>query len=163
MCPTSGLKRTVRRSNGFWWSRKGYLKEDIQIDVDIEMTVAGESYRSQLDLVVSTDGGKTRFMVIRCAAGSLGSREREIVAAARLLDDCLIPLSVVSDGKTAIVLDTASGKKTGDGLDAIPSKKEAIKKLESLELQPFPVNRREKEKLIFRTYDSENVNVQRNI
>jgi hypothetical protein len=102
-------------------------------------------------------------MAIRCAAGSLGSREREIVAAARLLDDCLIPLSVVSDGKTAIVLDTASGKKTGDGLDAIPSKKEAIKKLESLELQPFPANRREKEKLIFRTYDSENVNVQRNI
>jgi hypothetical protein len=70
---------------------------------------------------------------------------------------------VVSDGKTAIVLDTASGKKTGAGLDAIPSKKEAIKKLDSLELQPFPVNRREKEKLIFRTYDSENVNVQRNI
>jgi hypothetical protein len=102
-------------------------------------------------------------MAIRCAAGSLGSREREILAAARLLDDCLIPLAVVSDGKTATVLDTASGKKIGDGLDAIPSKKEAIKKLDALELQPLPADRREKEKLIFRTYDSENVNVQRNI
>jgi len=161
--PNIGAEENRQAIERFLVERKGYLKEDIQIDVDIEMTVTGESYRSQLDLVVSTDGGNTRFMAIRCAAGSLGSREREIVAAARLLDDCLIPLSVVSDGKTAIVLDTASGKKTGDGLDAIPSKKEAIKKLDSLELQPFPVNRREKEKLIFRTYDSENVNVQRNI
>ena len=161
--PNIGAEENRQAIERFLVERKGYLKEDIQIDVDIEMTVAGESYRSQLDLVVSTDGGNTRFMAIRCAAGSLGSREREIVAAARLLDDCQIPLSVVSDGKTAIVLDTASGKKTGDGLDAIPSKREAIKKLESLELKPFPLNRREKEKLIFRTYDSENVNVQRNI
>jgi len=102
-------------------------------------------------------------MAIRCAAGSLGSREREIVAAARLLDDYQIPLSVVSDGKTAIVLDTVSGKKTGEGLDSIPAKKKAIEKLEFLELLSFPKDRLEREKLIFRTYDNENVNVQRNI
>jgi hypothetical protein len=161
--PNIGSEENRQAVERFLVERKGYLKEDIEIDVDIEFTAAGESYRSQLDLVVSTDAGKTRFMAIRCAAGSLGSREREIVAAARLLDDRQIPLSVVSDGKTAIVLDTVSGKKTGEGLDAIPSKKEAIIKLESLELQSLPVNRREKEKLIFRTYDSENVNVQRNI
>jgi hypothetical protein len=128
------------------------------------MIVAGELYRSQLDLVVSVDGGKTRFMAIRCVAGSLGSREREIVAAARLLlDNYQIPFSIVSDGKTAIVLDTVSGKKTGEGMDTIPSKKEAIEKLESIDLLPFPKDRLEREKLIFRTYDSENVNVQRNI
>lgn len=161
--PNIGAEENRQALERFLVERKGYLKEDIQIDVDIELTVAGESYCSQLDLVVTTDGGKTQFMAIRCAAGSLGSREREILAAARLLDDCLIPLAVVSDGKTATVLDTASGKKIGDGLDAIPSKKEAIKKLDALELQPLPADRREKEKLIFRTYDSENVNVQRNI
>jgi hypothetical protein len=48
-------------------------------------------------------------------------------------------------------------------MDAIPAKKEAIEKLESLELLPFPKDRLEREKLIFRTFDSENVNVQRNI
>ena len=134
--PNIGAEENRQAIERFLVERKGYLKEDIQIDVDIEMTVAGESYRSQLDLVVTTDGGKTRFMAIRCAAGSLGSREREIIAAARILDDCPIPFAGVSDGKTAIVLDTASGKKIGDGLDAIPSKKAAIKKLDSLELQP---------------------------
>jgi len=161
--PNIGAEENRQVIERFLVEQKGYLKEDIQIDADIEMTVAGELYRSQLDLVVSTNGGKTRFMAVRCVAGSLGSREREIVAAARLLDNYQIPLSVVSDGKTAIVLDTVTGEKTGEGMDAIPSKKKAIKKLESHELQPFPKDRLEKEKLIFRTYDSENVNVQRNI
>ncbi len=161
--PNIGAEENRQAIVQFLVERKGYLKEDIQIDTDIEMTVAGELYRSQLDIVVSPDGGKTRFMAIRCAAASLGSREREIVAAARLLENYQIPLSLVSDGKTAIVLDTVSGKKTGEGMDAIPSKKAAIEKLESLELLPFPKDRLEREKLIFRTYDSENVNVQRNI
>ena len=161
--PNIGAEENRQAVERFLVEKKGYMKEDIQIDVDIQMTVAGESYRSQLDLVVSADGGKTQFMVLKCAAGSLGSHEREVVAAARLLDNYQIPLSVVSDGKTAIVLDTVSGKKTGEGLDAIPLKQAAIKKLDSLELQSLPIDRREKEKLIFRTYDSENVNVQRNI
>jgi len=161
--PNVGAEVNRQAIERFLVEQKGYLKEDIQIDADIEMIVAGELYRSQLDLVVSVDGGKTRFMAIRCVAGSLGSREREIVAAARLLDNYQIPFSIVSDGKTAIVLDTVSGKKTGEGMDTIPSKKEAIKKLESIDLLPFPKDRLEREKLIFRTYDSENVNVQRNI
>ena len=161
--PNIGAEDNRQAIERFLVEQKGYLKEDIQIDADIEMIVAGELYQSQLDLVVSVDGGRTRFMAIRCVAGSLGSWEREIVAAARLLDNYQIPFSMVSDGKTAIVLDTVSGKKTGEGMDAIPSKKEALEKLDSLELQPFPKDRLEKEKLIFRTYDSENVNVQRNI
>ncbi len=161
--PNVGAEENRQAIEQYLVEQKGYLKEDIQIDADIELTVAGELYRSQLDLVISADGGKTRLMAIRCAAGSLGSREREIVAAARLLENYQIPLSVVSDGKTAIVLDTVTGKKIGEGMDAIPSKKEAVYKFESLELQPFPNDRLEREKLIFRTFDSENVNVQRNI
>ena len=161
--PNIGAEENRQVIERFLVEQKGYLKEDIQIDTDIEMTIAGESYRSQLDLVVSADGGKTRFMAIRCAAASLGSREREIVAAARLLDDYQIPISVASDGQTAIVLDTVSGKKIGTGMEAIPSKEEAVEKLKSIELQPFPKERLEREKLIFRTYDSDNINVQRNV
>ena len=145
-------------------NEKDYSKEDIEIDVDIKLTVAGEVYRSQIDLVVSVDSGAVRFMAVKCAAGSLGSREREIVAAARLIDEKYqIPFSVVSDGKTAIVLDTVSGKKIAEGLQAIPSKEEAREKMRSIELQPFPQKRLEREKLIFRSYDSLNVNVQRNV
>ena len=161
--PNVGAEENRQLVEKFLVSEKGYLKDDIQVDVDLDITVAGEPYRSQVDLVVSPDGGRTHFMVFKCAAGSLGSREREIVAAARLLDEYQIPRAVVSDGKTAVVLDTVAGKKIGDRLDAIPTRQEAADELKSLTLTPFPAERREREKLIFRTYDIENVNVQRNV
>jgi hypothetical protein len=144
-------------------NEKGYAKEDIAFDVDILINIAGEYYQSQLDLVVSPDGGKTYSMILKCPAGSPGSWERETLAAARLLEKYQIPLTVVSDGITAIVLDTTSGKKLGEGLNAIPSKKEAIKKLRVTTLRPLPEERIEREKLIFRSYDSMRVNVKRKI
>ena len=162
--PNIGAEQNRQAVERFLVEKKGFSKQDISVDVDIEMTVAGEVYKSQVDLIVSLDGGATLFMAIKCAAGSLGSREREIVAAARLFDENYqIPFAAVSDGKTAIVLDTVSGKKVGEGMNAIPSKHEARQQLESIELQSFPKERCEREKLIFRTYDSQNVNVQRNM
>jgi hypothetical protein len=161
--PNVGAEENRQMVAQFLVAEKGFSKEDIEVDVDIELTVAGEPYRSQIDLVVSVDGGSTRFMAIKCAAASLGSREREILAASRLLDENPLPFSVVSDGKTAIVLDTVSGKKLGEGLNAIPSKGEVREKLKTLQLWPFPKEKLEREKLIFRSYDSMNVNVQRNV
>jgi len=142
-------------------AEKGYTKKDIEVDAPLEVTIGDESYCSSVDLVVSVDS--TRYMAIKCAPGSLGSREREIVSAARLLDEYQIPVSVVSDGKTAMVLDTVSGEKIGEGLDAIPSKRALQEKAKSLKLQPLSEKRSEREKLIFRSYDSMNVNVGRNI
>ncbi|MGB2930468.1 MAG: type I restriction enzyme HsdR N-terminal domain-containing protein [Desulfobacterales bacterium] len=142
-------------------AEKGYTKKDIEVDAPLEVTIGDESYCSSVDLVVSVDS--TRYMAIKCAPGSLGSREREIVSAARLLDEYQIPVSVVSDGKTAMVLDTVSGEKIGEGLDAIPSKKALQETAKSLKLQPLAEKRLEREKLIFRSYDSMNVNVGRNI
>lgn len=138
----------------------GYEKGDIAVDADIALDISGERYCSQVDLVVSVKD--VRFMVIKCAAGSLGSREREILSAARLLTTYQIPLAVVSDGQTAILLDTISGKKIGQGLQAIPPKSQAVEILNTSDRQPLPAERLEREKLIFRSYDSMNVNVQRN-
>ena len=159
--PNIGAEENRQALEQFLVNSKGYSKADIEVDADIDLTIAGEPYRSQVDLVVSIDSGKTRFMAVKCAAGSLGSREREIVSAARLLDNHQIPVSVVSDGQSAIVLDTVSGKRMAEGLDAIPSKEEAQRQLTSTELVPLPEERREREQLIFRTYDSDNVNVKR--
>jgi hypothetical protein len=159
--PNVGAEEYRQALERFLVNSKGYSKEDIEVDADIDLAISGEPYRSQVDLVVSVDSGKTRFMAVKCAAGSLGSREREIVAVARLLDNYQIPLAVVSDGKTAIIMDTVSGKKIAEGLDAIPSKEEAQRQLTSTELVPLPEKRREREQLIFRTYDSDNVNVKR--
>ena len=143
---------------------KGYAKEDIEVDADIEFEVGKERYVSQVDLVVSVDAGTTRFMAIKCVPGSLGSCEREILAAARLLDPRYqIPLAVVSDGKTAVVLDSTSGKKIGEGLASIPEKNVAHNTLKTMTLIACPTDRMERERLIFRTYNCEYVNVARRL
>ena len=163
--PNVGAEENRQMVEQFLVNEKGFSKEDIAVDVDIEITIAGETYRSQIDLVVSVEDecGSTPWMAIKCAAASLGSREREILAASRLLTENQLPYSVVSDGKTAIVLDTVSGKKLGEGLNAIPSKAEAREKIKEIKPLPFPKERREREKLIFRSFDSMNVNVSRNL
>ena len=161
--PNIGAEENRQAVAQYLVHEKGYSKDDMEMDVKIELAIAGEPYRSQVDLVVRVNDGGLWIMAIKCAAGSLGSREREIVAAARLLEDYQIPFAVVSDGKTAIVLDTVSGKKTGEGMAAIPSKEAAISMLDSYQPISLPADRLEREKLIFRTYDSENVNVQRNL
>ena len=74
--PNVGAEENRQMFVQFLVKEKGFSKEDIEVDVDIEMTVAGETYRSQIDLIVSVDGGATRFMAVKCAAASLGSRER---------------------------------------------------------------------------------------
>lgn len=136
---------------------KGFDKEDIRMDLPIEISLGADTYRSKIDLVVTVNGRS--MMVFKCAAGSLGSREREVLAAARLLESAPIPLSIVSDGKTAVVLDTGTGKITGKGWEAVPSKQEAQTKLAAVTLAELPPERRQKEGLIFRSYDSMNINV----
>ncbi len=158
--PDIGAEANRQAFERFLVNDRGYRKEDIAVDVDIKLAIDGETYRSQIDLVVSTDG--MRVMAVKCAAGSLGSREREILAAARLLDPFPTPLAVVSDGCTALILDTTTGKKIGEGLHAVPAKDQVLKIAGAQKLEPLAPERIEREKLIFRSYDSMNINVRRN-
>jgi hypothetical protein len=159
--PDVGAEANRQLVERYLVEKKGYTKDDIEVDAPLEINIRDDFYGSWVDLVVSVNN--QRYMAIKCASGSLGSREREIISAARLLDEHQIPFSVVSDGKTALVLDTLSGKKIGEGLDAIPSKKALEEKAKEIKLEPLAEKRLEREKLIFRSYDSMNVNVGRKI
>lgn len=136
---------------------KGYAKEDIEVDVPIQVMVQEEPYNSHIDLLISVDG--VRLMAVKCAAGSLGSWEREIVAAARLLDSVQVPFAVVTDGKTVHLLDTATGSVLAEGLVEIMSRKAAKAFLATFEPAPLKEERRPREALIYRSYDAMNVNV----
>ena len=136
---------------------KGYTRSDIAVDVPISLTMGDECYQSTIDLIVMIHG--VRYLVIKSAPGSLDSREREVIAAARLLAAYQIPLASASDGKTAIVWDTISGKKIGQGLDAIPTKALAEQTFDPTHTIPLAESRRSRQQLIFRSYDSMNINI----
>ena len=155
--PNVGAEVNRQAVERFLVEEKGFKKQDIQVGVPIQMQIRDQTYRSSVDLVITLDGRK--LMVIKCAPGSLSSREREIIAAARLLDENQIPLALVSDGKSAILLDTANGQKVGENLAAVPSRRELLYNFKEVTLEPIKGDRREREKLIFRSYDSMTVNV----
>lgn len=134
---------------------KGFGREQIEVDAPIVLDMGSERYQSTVDLVVRVHG--VRFMAIKCSPGALASREKEIIAAARLMEDYQIPLAVASDGKNAIVWDTVSGKCVGVGLDAIPSREQAMASFDATSLVPADEQRRERLQLIFRSYDSMNI------
>jgi hypothetical protein len=127
------------------------------VDAPIDVEIDGDVYRSAVDLVVRIEGRP--LLAVKCAAGSLGSREREIVSAARLYGKHPIPLAVVSDGSDATLLDTLTGKKTGTGLAAIPTRSEVINLAQAEPPPRVAPDRLAREKLVFRSYDSMNVNV----
>ena len=137
---------------------KGYDRSDIEVDAPIVLEMADGTYESSLDLVVRAAG--RRFMVVKCAPGSLASREREVIAAARLIENYQVPLAVASDGDTAQVWDTLSGKRVGQGMDAVPSKAQAEKMFDPDAVVPLDQDLRPRLQLIFRSYDSMNINRQ---
>jgi type I restriction and modification enzyme subunit R-like protein len=159
--PNIGSEENRQAIERYLVDKKGFDKKDIEVDAEIRLMIDGADYHSRVDLVVYT--GEYRFMAIKSAAGSLDSWEREIVSAARLLDRYQLPISVVSDGKTAVVIDTVSGNKTGQGMQTIPSKEGAKEMMDSTPRLPVSEKRLRKEMLIFRSYDMMNVNVDRNL
>ena len=134
---------------------KGYDKSELEPRLSIETLYGGQYVVSTIDITVTLAG--RRFMILRFAPGSITTRERPAIAAARILDPGYqIPLAVVTNGRDAVLLDTYSGKIMKQGLDAIPAKEEATKMLQSLDFKPFADEERiDKERRILNAYDIE--------
>jgi hypothetical protein len=143
----------------FLVEKKGYSRDALWVDAPIHTLIAGRPYTAKIDLIVKAGTPLRPVMAFKCCAGSLGSREREILAAARIFGQTPIRLAVVSDGRDAILLDTVTGKPHAHGLAALPSPQEATRLLGEQPPRPYPEDRMEREKLIFRTYDQDNVNI----
>ena len=136
---------------------KGWAKEDIKVNEKIIVQFKGKDYISKIDLIIFCND--KAFMAVTCVAGSIGSYEREILSGARLIFDYQIPFAVSTDARDAIIMDTLSGKKYGQGLNTIPSREKAFEMVKSLEYQPFDENRKEREMIIYRSFNMEKINI----
>ncbi len=159
--PDIGTEPHRQKVEKYLYEQLGYPLSSMGVDVELTLEVAGEPYHTQLDIVLTVQDRP--FMVIKCAAGSLDSREKEVITAARIMAEQLVPYAVASDGKTAVVYDAVNRKKIGEGLNQIPSYETAKKFLKTYVPAPILEDRREREKIIFKSYDSMNLNVQRNV
>jgi hypothetical protein len=131
---------------------KGYEAGDIRKSSAFEVTLDGAVAWSSLDFIVSL-GGKIG-MIIKCAAGSLDSRQRQAVAAARVIASPPVPIAVVADPAGAQVLDGVSGKLIGEGFGAIPARAQLQEIIAGSGAQPLAPSRMEKEKRILLALDA---------
>jgi len=134
---------------------KGYAKSDLEPRRFIETLFATQFVRSTITLTVSLDG--RRIMVIRYAPGSLVSRERSAIAAARVLEEeYQMPLAVVTNGRDAELLDTGNGQVLATGMDGIPNYQKARDLLPTLVFrEPLDEKKRERELRILNAFDVE--------
>ncbi|MFW2369094.1 MAG: type I restriction enzyme HsdR N-terminal domain-containing protein [Desulforhopalus sp.] len=134
---------------------KNYPRQSLQPRLKIETLFSRCFVTSTIELTVTS--GSRQFMILRYGPGSLVSRERAAIAAARVINpDYRIPLAVVTNGRDAELLDTTTGKILGYGLDSIPDFNSALKLVEELEfLPPLEDDKRERELRILNAFDVE--------
>jgi len=150
--PFSNRDNIRQKILGFLLEEKGYRKEDFSVDREIRFDLDVQKVVSLVDISVVL-GGRT-VMVWKCASGSLVSRERQVLASARLLEDYIIPFAAVTNGIDLEFLDSLSGKIIGCGFGAIPARDELMKSQTTLPVTPVNKNKLLSEQRILYTYDA---------
>ncbi len=131
----------------------GYQKDELEPRRFIETLFSSQFVRSNVELSVNL--GDKSFMIIRYAPGSLVTRERSVIAAARVLEkEYQIPLAIVTNGRDAELLDTKNGKVLATGMEAIPTRIQAKEMFADLEFRDAPEGKkREGELRILNAFD----------
>jgi hypothetical protein len=132
--------------------KKGYRPDDILKGAAFEVALGEETVWSSVDFIVSVNGRNA--MIIKCAAGSLDSRQRQAIAAARVIASPPVPVAVVADPGNAEVLDVSTGKVIGEGFGAIPVKGQLLSILTETEPKHLTPERIMKEKRILLAFDT---------
>jgi hypothetical protein len=133
---------------------RGFAKSELTMRRRIETLFAHQFVASKIDIVVSI--GDQRVLVLRYGPGSLVTRERPAIAAARVLEENqIIPLVVVTNGEDAELLDSRTGKVLETGLGAIPTREAVVALLPGLDFTPVASERREPELRILNAFDVE--------
>ena len=134
---------------------KGFSTTELLPRLFIETLFNDQLVKSVVELTVCIAG--RRVMIIRYGPGSLVTRERPAIAAARLLDpEYRIPFAVVTNLRDAEFLETKTGKVLGTGMNSIPARKKLVEMMGGLEFESFPDEMgREREARILNAFDVE--------
>ncbi len=130
---------------------KGYLLDEIEEDVPFELKTEKEIFNLRVSLVIRIEG--RRLIMIKCGPGSILARERAALAQSRILSEYQIPLTVVSNGQEATLLDTLSGETLDCGPDVIPDRERLISQEKSFKFIPLPEKRIKLEKQILAAFE----------
>ena len=144
-------ERLRQRLARFLVEEKGYAKKDIEVKRRIEMIIEDKKILSMVDFVVRAEGKS--YIVIKYGPGSLVTRERPALAIARIIEEHEIPLTIVTNGEDAEVLETATGTVISTGIDSIPGRTALIEQYKNVEPRNLSPKKIEAEKRVLSAYD----------
>jgi len=134
---------------------KGYDRSELEPRLTIETLFNHTFVRSIIDLTIRID--EKRLFILRYGAGSLVTREKAVIAAARVLDpDYRIPYGVITNGRDAEFIDTATGQVLATGMEGIPDRQRAGQLRAEAVFEPYTDPRkREKALRVLNAFDLE--------
>lgn len=135
--------------------KRGYTKAELTPRLYIETLFTRHFVRSTIDLTITLEG--KQCLILRYGPGSLVSRERAAIAAARVLNPVYsIPLAIVTNARDAELIDTQNGNILDTGMEAIPNREALLTLLPDLSFPPRPEDvRLERELRILNAFDIE--------
>lgn len=130
---------------------KGYGRQELTARVPIDIRVGGKCARIRLDLIVCID--EQIPMLLKYAPGSLTTRHQVALAASRLLAPYQVPVSVVTNGKEADILDNVTTAVVAKGLDGIFSREALLRYLQGRTAVPVTDRHRDMAARILFAYE----------
>lgn len=114
----------------------GYGREEVEPRLTIASCYNNNRVQTLIELAVRIDG--RWLFILRYGPGSLVTREKAAIAAARILEpDYRIPLAVVTNGRDAELLETKRGKVLATGMGSIPDRSTAERLAAEYAFEPF--------------------------
>ncbi len=145
-------ERVRQKIARFLVEQKGYSTGDIETGRRLSLALDGQNGVVTVDFVITVN--QKTFAIVVFGPGSVVTRERSTLAAARLIEkEYAVPFSVVTNGQEASVLETKSGAVAARALDGIPSKVEATTMIRTIAFQKMAEDRLEKEKRILFAFE----------
>ncbi len=135
----------------FLVEERGYLKEEIEVKHRIELDIEGKKVLSMVDLLVRLKDRS--LMILRYGPGSLVTRERAALASARVIEPYQVPVTVVTNGEDAEVIDTVTAEVISTGIASIPSRQALLERFGDAEVSLVSPKQKEAEKRILSAYD----------
>lgn len=153
--PDTDDERYRQQLARFLVEEKEFGADELLPRLAIETVFNGQFVKSVIELTICI--ADRRVMIIRYGPGSLVTRERPAIAAARILDpDYRIPLAVVTNFRDAELLETKGGRVLNTGMNNIPDRKKLVEMMGGLEFESFSdEKRREREARILNAFDVE--------
>ena len=131
--------------------KKGYAKDEIKPRSDLHVKVDGKQAILKVDFQI-TLSHKVR-MLIQYGPGSLVTRRRPALAAARVLTPYQIPVVVVTNGQDAEILTGTDGTVVANGLASIPSRDQLLSQTATGDFAPVSSRRAKIEARIIYAYE----------